>query len=128
MEGETADTAVAAMLNAGAELYTEKSTGVGCLIVSGAVNCTPENADVAEFLAAYRVAVQRKLVDRLTRAVEDGELDRSSNISALAEFYTALLHGIAVRARDGASGADLRAAATFAPRVTQLCRTATDEP
>lgn len=120
-EGATADAAVAAMLAAGAELYTEKSSGVGCLIVSGAVNCTPENADVAEFLAAYRVAVQKQLVQRLHRAVEDGELARDTDIGAVAEFYASLLHGIAVRARDGASGTDLRAAVHFAPRVSQLC-------
>ena len=120
-EAATADTAVAGMLLAGVELYTEKSSGVGCLIVSGAVNCTPENADIAEFLAAYRVAVQKRLVERLSRAVDSGELPSDINVSALAEFYASLLHGIAVRARDGASGSDLRAAVDFAPRLSQLC-------
>ncbi|MEC4761659.1 TetR/AcrR family transcriptional regulator [Mycobacterium sherrisii] len=119
-QGKTADEAVAAMLASGAQLYTEKSSGIGCLIVSGAVNCTPENADVAEFLAAYRVTIQKKLVERLERAVADGELSRHTNIGAVAEFYASLLHGIAVRARDGAPGADLRAAVALAPRVSQL--------
>jgi AcrR family transcriptional regulator len=109
--GETIDAAVAAMLTAGVDL-----------IVSGAVNCTPENADVTDFLAAYRIMIATRLVDRLRRAAAADEIPAETDFPAVAEFYAALLHGIAVRARDGASSVNLLAAAQFAPTVTSLCR------
>jgi AcrR family transcriptional regulator len=119
--GATADASVDAMLRAGAELYGEQSGGAGCLIVSGAINCTPENADVSEFLAAYRRVIQEKLVDRLAKAAAIGEIAHHTNVAAVAEFYASLLHGLAVRARDGAPAEDLRTVAELAPRVSQLC-------
>ncbi|OBK49149.1 TetR/AcrR family transcriptional regulator [Mycobacterium kubicae] len=119
-DGPTIDAAVDAMLSVGVDLYCEKSGGAGCLIVSGAVNCTPENADVAEFLAAYRVAIQKKLIERLNTAVASGEIGSDTNVTAVAEFFASLLHGLAVRARDGASAHDLRGVVQLAPKVSQL--------
>jgi AcrR family transcriptional regulator len=105
----TARGAVEAMLRHNADAYTNPDTPSGCMIVLSAVTCTPENERVRDYCAECRLRAQDALHGRLERAVAEGDLPAGTDTAALAAFYTTLLHGLSIQARDGASRARLHA-------------------
>ncbi len=56
-----------------------------------------------EFLADYRRRRTASLVERLERAVLEGELRPDADAPALGDYYATVLHGLSVQARDGVS-------------------------
>lgn len=99
--------AVEAMLRCAAELYAAPGAPGGCLVVTAAINCTPEQTVHADDLAARRLDMHAAICERLDQARQAGELRDHADPGALAEFFTTLLQGLALRARDGASHRDL---------------------
>ncbi|MFI8929905.1 TetR family transcriptional regulator C-terminal domain-containing protein [Streptomyces sp. NPDC053474] len=77
------------------------------MIVLAATNCSPANAPVREHLAAWRRSGAEMMADRLRRGVEEGELPAATDTEAVAAFYTTVVQGMSVQARDGASRATL---------------------
>ncbi|MDH5824687.1 TetR/AcrR family transcriptional regulator [Luteimonas sp. RD2P54] len=102
-EQPTARAAVEAMLRDNADAYCDPATPRGCLVVTSAVGCAPERAAVRARLAASQRAVSEALSRRLRRAVETGELPAGVDVAALAGYYDALLQGLSLQARAGAS-------------------------
>ena len=82
----------------------------GCLMVRGAVNCTPNSKGVQDFMEAQRRKVPDIIRRRLDRAVREGELSSGTDTTAIAAFYATVLQGLGLRAGDGASRASLIAA------------------
>lgn len=84
--------------------------------------CSPENAGVSEILAAGRAATERALAERLSRAVQDGDLPDEVDTRALARFVMVLSEGFAVHAAAGAERDELHASVDIALQtVTALC-------
>ena len=75
----------------------------GCMLVLGATKCTPANAGPQDYLQSIRRQTPNVLKRRLKRAVDEGDLPASADISGIASFYATVLHGLAIRAGDGAS-------------------------
>jgi AcrR family transcriptional regulator len=109
-ESPTAREAVQQMLRLTAESFSRPGKPHGCLLVLGATKCTPANAGPQDYLLSIRRQTPTVLKRRLRRAVADGDLPPSVDIGAVAAFYATVLHGMAVRAGDGASRAALMAA------------------
>jgi AcrR family transcriptional regulator len=105
----TARGAVEAMLRHNADAYTNPETPSGCMIVLSAVTCTPEHEGVRDYCAECRRSAQDALKGRLERAVAEGDLPAGTDTAALAAFYTTVLQGLSIQARDGASRARLHA-------------------
>src|SRR5262249_26139711 len=82
----------------------------GCLLVQGAILCSPSSDDVQEYLHQVRLETQRTVTKRLKAGLADGDVPKGTNIAALASFYTTLIHGFSIQARDGASRASLMSA------------------
>ena len=61
-----------------------------------------------------RALYKEILKARFDRALAEGELVEGANTSALAEFYFGFIHGMALRARDGSSNAELLTSSQFA--------------
>jgi AcrR family transcriptional regulator len=99
-EEATARGAIERMLRDAVELYTRPGKQHGCMVVSAATNCASENDAVAAWLAEHRRARTRSIVERLRKAVADGELKPDTDIQALGDGIAALLHGLSVQARD----------------------------
>jgi AcrR family transcriptional regulator len=102
-EQPTARAAVDAMLRRNAETFAVLEPPRGCLVVLGVGHATPDNKSVNDHLAARRRQVQEQIAKRLERGVADGDLPRGIDIVALAAFYSTVLQGISIQARDGAS-------------------------
>lgn len=106
--------AIEGMLRAAVDVFLARDDARGCLIVLGAMNCTRTNRDAHEHLRTVRSQGTEMIRQRLNRAVDEGELPDGLPLAEMAAFYTTLLHGLAIRARDGASRASLIAAVDVA--------------
>jgi AcrR family transcriptional regulator len=87
----------------------------GCMLITSATNCSA--ASVQSALAGRREEQKGALKARIDRGVREGELPRGTDTAALADFYTMVLQGMAIRARDGATRKSLLAAAEAAMRA-----------
>jgi AcrR family transcriptional regulator len=97
------------MLRAAMEVFSDPAGARGCLVVLGAVNDTRANKGIHDRLRGMRLQAPRLVQARLERAVAEGELPRGIDAAGIAGFYTTVLHGLAIRARDGASRRELEA-------------------
>lgn len=102
-EGLTARASVEAMLRASVESVCGQSNPRGCMIVLSGINCVAANKGVEEFLREQRALREKFLRQRLRRGIAEGDLPATTDVSALVTFYTSILDGMAMRARDGAS-------------------------
>jgi hypothetical protein len=80
------------------------------MLVLGAMNCTPASRGAQDYLCAIRRRAPEVIKDRLKRAVAEGDLAPELDIGAIAAFYATVIHGLGVRAGDGASRSALMAA------------------
>jgi AcrR family transcriptional regulator len=111
LEGSrTAREGLESMLRLTAEFLSRPGKPHGCLLVLGAVNCTPANKGAQDYLRAIRRRAPKLIKQRLDRGVAEGELSSEFNTNAAAAFYATMIHGLGVRAGDGASRTDLMAA------------------
>jgi AcrR family transcriptional regulator len=99
------------MFDRAISLYTKrrKRRPLGCMVVSSAVNCTPENDAVGKWLQDHRRQRTQSIVRRFQKAIAEGELHGDSDAQALGDLCATTLHGISVQARDGVSAERLRA-------------------
>lgn len=102
--GETARVAVEQMLRENVATYVDASTPPGCMIVLAATVSNPDNDSIRNFLAENRQGFVDMLRRRLDRGVADGDLPATADTAAMTEFYTTVMHGLSIRARDGSSG------------------------
>lgn len=112
--GTTARASIGALLDAAVESFTKPGAPRGCLLVLGAINSMPANKSVRDYLCGLRARRRKAIRQRLQRAVEEGELPPGLDPGALASFYTTVVDGLAIQARDGASRKILQFAARCA--------------
>jgi AcrR family transcriptional regulator len=114
-EGSTARAAVHAMLRATADQITGAGTPHYCLLVLAAPTGAVENHAVREFLADRRRGQYTTIRDRLARGVADGDLAAPpAGLDAVARYYTTVVQGLSVQARDGATRKELETVITCA--------------
>jgi AcrR family transcriptional regulator len=109
-EGKTAHEAVEAMLRLTAESFSRRGKPHGCMLVLGATNCAPSNKGPQNYFHAIRQRAPKVIKRRLDRGVAEGELSPALDTGAIAAFYATVIHGLGVRAGDGAPRAALMAA------------------
>jgi AcrR family transcriptional regulator len=102
----TARASVQAMLEEAVAVFGAPDAP-GCLVLLGGLNCT--SPSVQEYLQAIRRQAPGVLVQRLERAVREGDLPPGLDLAAIAAFYLSVIYGLALRARDGAPPEALRA-------------------
>jgi AcrR family transcriptional regulator len=109
-DGRTARGSVEAMLRLTAEFISTPGRPRGCMLVLGATNCAPASKGAQDYLQAIRRRAPEVIKDRLKRAVGEGELAPEVDTGAIAAFYATVIHGLGIRAGDGAPRAALMAA------------------
>lgn len=105
----TAREGVRAMLRGSAEIFTGSETPPGCLVFLGAVNCAPASKSVQDRMVAYRTQAPAAIRSRLTRGVAEGDVPSGIDLEPAVSLYATLLNGLPLRARDGATRAELLA-------------------
>jgi len=102
--------AIEGMLRASTDAFTVPERPGGCLVLLGSVGCTRATKEMQDFLGQTRQQPPLLLRKRLEQAVDEGELPASVDLETIVSFYTTVLHGLALRARGGASRETLHAA------------------
>jgi AcrR family transcriptional regulator len=111
-EQPTARAAVHAMLRATADEITRPDTPHYCMLILAAPTGAVENHAVREFLADRRRDMHTTIRDRLAR---DGDLAAPpATLDAVARYYTTVVQGLSIQARDGATRAELETVITCA--------------
>lgn len=124
-EQPTARAAIESMLRATADQITLTDTPHYCMLILAAPTGAVENHPVREFLADLRRDMLTTIRDRLTRGITDGDLAAPpASLDAIARYYTTVVQGLSIQARDGATRPELEAVIncamaawdTFTPR------------
>ena len=97
------------MLTGALEMQSSSCDPKGCLAVIGTVACGAEAESIRDEVIARRAGSHRAMVDRFTRAKEEGDLPDSVEPAALASYLVAIMQGLSVQAGAGASCRDLKA-------------------
>lgn len=113
----TAYAVIETFLRANVDAITRPDRPAGCLSIQGGLSCGTDNAGVAGFLAASRLAGEAALAARLARAADEGDLPAGTDPAALARFVMAVSEGHAVHAAAGVDRASLHASVAIALRA-----------
>jgi AcrR family transcriptional regulator len=108
-ESATAKEAVERMLRDNAASYVNPKNPPGCMIVLTALLGAPSTKSVRDFLVKWRRDALTDLKRRLDRGAVERELPKGTDTAALAAYYSTVLNGLSIAARDGASRAELDA-------------------
>lgn len=113
-ERPTARESIAAVLRHHAAVFCDTENPRGCMIVLAATACSDDGRSVHEFLADWRMALERDFRERIERGIVEGDVPAGADAAAIAAFYNTVNHGMAIQARDGAEGAKLSSIAEAA--------------
>jgi len=91
------------LLQANLEFFMNSANPRGCLIMTSAINATPEHTDLVNFVRTYRDDYKERLVKRFELALLEKQIRNHSDPSDLAEYYLTVIHGMALRAKDGST-------------------------
>jgi AcrR family transcriptional regulator len=111
----TARDAVAALLMDSAAALTGCSAEIplGCMMTLSSVR-SEGHEELGDLVHAGRSVTMERLEARLARGVEEGEIDPSTNIRAVARFVQTVQNGMSLLARDGISRQELESVANAA--------------
>ncbi len=107
----TAREAIRLLLEGTALVITRPSQPRGCMVVLSSLPGFTDSSAMDRELQRCRKEDQSIITERLKKAVRTGELPKSAAPVALAALYMAVLQGMSVQARDGATRAALEAMA-----------------
>ncbi|WP_404373907.1 TetR/AcrR family transcriptional regulator [Sphingomonas sp. MMS24-J45] len=99
----TAYDAARDLLTGAAIAYTGDTTPKGCLLASATASGSPDSAAVQRAVADIRTTIARHLADRIDRDIARGTLPQGTDSTALAGLVMAVIQGMSVLARDGAT-------------------------
>lgn len=110
----SARAAVEYALRGVAKLFSQTGHATGCMVACAELHASPDNAALVAEMAELRRNAQRALYAKLEAARKSGELPPQIDTATLAAFYTMVIQGMTVQARDGAKTAMLKRLATLA--------------
>lgn len=106
----TAREAIGTYLMRSAALFSRPDKPTGCMVVLSVVHAAGTSEEAGRALRDARTEMQGVLEARLRGALASGELS-AGDPAAIAAFYCTVQQGMSIRARDGASRAELEAVA-----------------
>jgi AcrR family transcriptional regulator len=114
-KADTAREAVACLLWDSAAVLTGNVEAIprGCMVALSSV-ASEGYPQLGELVRTARSLTLERLMDRISRGAEEGELPASLDRRALARFVQAVQYGMSILARDGAGRAELEMVAELA--------------
>ncbi|EPE99216.1 TetR/AcrR family transcriptional regulator [Rhizobium grahamii] len=100
-------TAFERFLNNSAAIFTAADHPKGCMISTAVLNCAAENEDIAEYVSSLRAQTLDIFAARIERGIKEGDIRKDANARSLARFMGAIVQGMSVQARDGATASEL---------------------
>jgi AcrR family transcriptional regulator len=106
-ESATTREAFTHLLESAAVQFTREDLPRGCMVSLSGTHQAPGLVPIRDMMAEYRAASEIYLAGRIRKGIEDGDMPSNIDVDALAAFVNAIMRGLAVQARDGASCAKL---------------------
>ena len=116
-EEPTARAAVERMLKEAAIGLAEPGHPKGCMLTSAAATCSEASAQLQATVTARRSAGKARIKARIDRGLAEGELPPGTDTAALTDFYSTVMTGMSMQARDGASRKSLMTTVDAAMRA-----------
>ena len=98
-------------------LFSSNDNPHNCLIMTAAINTSPEHIEHVEALKNIRNDYKAAWRKRFEKAVLDNQMINGANPNELAEYFTTIIQGMALRAKDGASRDDLEKTSEIAIKI-----------
>jgi AcrR family transcriptional regulator len=114
LQQPTARAVVEHLLMGNIDVMAGAQNPAGCLMVQAAVSGGDETEAIRRDVAGRRQGAEDALRRRLVRAKAEGDLPKDANPADLASYVFTVAHGMAVRAKSGATKAELRRVAEMA--------------
>lgn len=102
-DAKTAREAVSRVLAETAVRLTDPRFPRGCMVVLSAITVSEEATKVQGELQQCRAGWEQQMKARIERGISEGDVPSGANAAALASFYMAVLQGMSLHAKDGAS-------------------------
>ena len=99
-EIEPTEAIAMALRNAAREQTNDKGPH-GCMVVLSAINCSPENEHIREAMKAQRRHVRLAFQSRIAQGIASGAVPADADAEALSTYFSTVLNGISIQARDG---------------------------
>lgn len=97
----TAREAIRSLLFEAAVLMGDPDTPAGCMVVNSAINRTSGSSRVQDMVANCRAESENDICLRIERGIADGDVPPDTDARSLAKFYTTVMAGMSIQARDG---------------------------
>ena len=98
-------------------LFTSKDNPSSCLVMTAAINASPEHQAHVEFLKDLRSDYKKAWEARFARAKRENQLKTQLNPQQLAEYFVTIIQGMALRAKDGVGKDELADTAKMASQL-----------
>ncbi|WP_188112653.1 TetR/AcrR family transcriptional regulator [Rhizobium tropici] len=92
-----------------AKIFTAPEHPKGCMISTAVLNCAEENEPIAHHVASMRLQTLDIFTARIERGIAEGDMRPDVEARSLARFLGAIVQGMSVQARDGATTNELLA-------------------
>jgi AcrR family transcriptional regulator len=102
-------TAFERFLTNSAKIFTAPEHPKGCMISTAVLNCAEENEPIAHHVASMRLQTLDIFTARIERGIAEGDIRPEANPRSFARFLGAIVQGMSVQARDGATTDELLA-------------------
>jgi len=120
LEAKTAKVAFELFLYENVQRLAQPNKPAGCMLVVATMNCS-ENAQLVQHnILEKRLKTKQKMLERLQQGVENGDINRTAPLQEIADFYTTVLQGLTIQARDGATVEQLHKVVEHAMRSWEL--------
>ncbi len=90
------------------DVYSAGDGELGCMVMCTAPAAAVVHPEVQAELLGVIAQLDQKLLARITKAIEQGQLPASVDTETVSKLLQAVLHSLAIRARAGESKAALR--------------------
>ena len=116
-EEPTARGAIERLLTYMANDLTESSHPRGCLMMMAAATSANTSASLQKILSQKRLAARDNMRLRIKRGIEESDVPAGTDVNALADFYSTVIMGMSLQAKDGASRKSLLATVERAMQI-----------
>jgi len=100
-----------------ARILSSPDSPCGCMVILGATNVSSDAHEVHAALKLLRGESEICFQRRIKRAVDDGQIPSGTDAIGVAATLNALLEGMSIQARDGATNIELERIAKIAIRI-----------
>jgi len=114
---ETAKAAVRRILREAALNFVDPQTPPGCMLVVSTVNGCPSSSPVQKVVNSARHESECTLKARIEQGIREGDVPATADAGALASFFSTLLNGMSIKAKEGVSQQEMDAIVDNAMRV-----------